>query len=73
MRREAYRQDVLVGEMAKEALGHLARVAQEVFVPLLGSARSDWSEMVAREAMEALNGFVANVQVRGDDDGCGTT
>ena len=34
---DGYRDEVIVGEMAKEALGNLARVTQDVFVPLLGS------------------------------------
>ena len=59
-----YRDEVIVGEMAKEALGNLARVTQDVFVPLLDSGKSTTgSEMVAKEAMESLNGFIANVQI----------
>ena len=39
-------------------------MTQDVFVPLLDSGKSTTgSEMVAKEAMESLNGFIANVQI----------
>ena len=62
-----YRDQLVVGDLTAglTPLDHMARVAQEIYLPLITNPRNQevWSEMVLKEVVESVNGFMANVQI----------
>jgi dynein heavy chain len=56
---------VLAGDLTKDVLRHLTDVSKEIYMPLLCNPRNqqNWSEIVAKDVMERLHTFMANLQI----------
>ena len=58
---------VLIGDIppGAGALEHMVRVSTEVYLPLVTNPRHReiWSELVMKDVVEGVNGFVANLQI----------
>lgn len=57
-------QQVLVGDL-HDLLGSLAQVTEHVYLPLLANPKNQagWSEVVTKEVLDALHGYLAKVQM----------
>jgi len=57
--------DIAVSDMTSEPLEHLERVLTEVYLPLLSnpSNQEGWGEVAAREVLDRLHVFLANVSI----------
>ena len=62
---ETYRSQVLAGDLNKDVLRHLTDVSKQIYMPLLCNPRNqqNWSEIVAKDVMERLHTFMANLQI----------
>ena len=62
---DTFRSQVLAGDLTKDVLRHLTDVSKEIYMPLLCNPRNqqNWSEIVAKDVMERLHTFMANLQI----------
>ena len=60
-----YERSVLIGDMTEDSLKHLNEVAQYIYMPLLSNPNNQkaWSELVAKDVMDNLHTFLANIQI----------